>query len=338
MTSTDIATTDHTGSALVLQADQDRWSEQQLAALKQMGLEKAGQGDLAVFLHVSQRTGLDPFGRQIYMIGRNAKENNQWVTKYTIQTGIDGFRLIARRASDRLNESLEYEDTQWCGADGVWTDVWTKATAPAAARVTVLRHGKRFPGIALYREYVQTTRDGNPNSMWSKMPGNQLAKCAEALALRKAFPQDLSGIYTDDEMGPADRPERAEPPSGLAAALRRDTVAGEVVAEPPADPEALNQITSSQLKKMGALMRELGITDRAQALMFVADVIGREIQSRNDLLKGEASKVIDALTSDLEKPFGDTPNPPPDEGGVHEGELVDEPDTELPIDEKGGKA
>lgn len=302
MTGQDVATVDQAGSALVLQSDQDRWNEQQLAALKQMGLEKAGSGDLAVFLHVSQRTGLDPFGRQIYMIGRNAKEGNSWVTKYTIQTGIDGFRLIARRASDRLNETLEYEDTEWCGADGVWTDVWTKATAPSAARVTVLRHGKRFPGIALYREYVQTTRDGNPNSMWSKMPANQLAKCAEALALRKAFPQDLSGIYTDDEMGPADRPERSEPPAGgLGAALGRDTVPGEVVEEPPA-PDAVEPITSTQLKKIGVLMRELGITDRAQALMFVTDVIGRDIQSRNDLTKSEASKVIDALEADASPP------------------------------------
>lgn len=323
MTGNEVATVEHGGSALVLQSDQDAWSDQQLAALKQMGLEKAGSGDLSVFLHVSQRTGLDPFGRQIYMIGRNAKENNQWVTKYTIQTGIDGFRLIARRASDRLNETLEYEDTQWCGADGVWTDVWTKATAPAAARVTVLRHGKRFPGIALYREYLQTTRDGNPNSMWSKMPANQLAKCAEALALRKAFPQDLSGIYADEEMGQADRPERSEPTSGLGAALKHghDVVAGSV--EPDSQPT--EGITASQLRKMGALMKEVGITDRGQALMFVADVIGREVQSRNDLTKGEASDVIDALEKDkppaapppdaddpalVEKAFDDPATPP----------------------------
>jgi phage recombination protein Bet len=158
-------------------------------------------------MHVAQRTGLDPFAKQIYMIGRN-------VVKQTIQTGIDGFRLVARRSADRLGETLEYEDTEWCGNDGVWADVWTHGTAPAAARVVVIRNGRRFPAVALYREYVQTKSNGEPNAMWSKMPANQLAKCAEALALRKAYPQDLSGLYTDDEMGQADRAPRGQQSDG----------------------------------------------------------------------------------------------------------------------------
>jgi phage recombination protein Bet len=288
-----IATTEGHGSSLALANDQDWWNDHQLAALRQMGLDKAGNGDLAVFMHVSQRTGLDPFAKQIYMIGRWSKDG----TKYTIQTGIDGFRLIARRASDRLGETLEYEDTQWCGRDGQWLDVWTNPTTPPmAAKVAVLRHGKRFPAVANYSEYVQTVKGGDPNSMWARMPANQLAKCAEALALRKAFPQDLSGIYADEEMGQADRPAQEERPSGLGAALGATTVVEQIHDDQPAEPEP---ITSGQLKKIGAAMRDLHITERADALLYVNDTIGREVASRNELTKDEAGLVIDSLERDL---------------------------------------
>jgi hypothetical protein len=58
--------------------------------------------------------------------------------------------------------------------------------------------------VALYREYVQTDWNGNPTRMWKNMGANQIAKCAEALALRKAFPHDLAGVYTAEEMAQAD--------------------------------------------------------------------------------------------------------------------------------------
>jgi phage recombination protein Bet len=199
-------------TALTIADGQDGWTPQQLSTLQQLGVDGAGEGDLAVFFHQSVRTGLDPFARQIYMIARNerAQVNGEWtnVVKWTIQTGIDGYRLVARRAADRAGQQLTYEDTLWCGPDGNWRDVWLAQAPPLAAKVVVYRGAERFSAVAHWPEYVQTKRDGEPTAMWAKMGRNQLAKCAEALALRKAFPQDLSGIYTDDEMGQAD--SRAE--------------------------------------------------------------------------------------------------------------------------------
>lgn len=192
------------GSALAVTDTQSEWNSRQAATLQQMGLEKAGPADLAVFLHQCQRTGLDPFSRQIYMIGRGTKNG----MRYTIQTGIDGYRLIADRADARSGGHHGYEDTLWCGEDGVWRDVWIDRRPPTAAKVCVVRDLQRFSAVALMSEYCQTDRQGKPTPMWQKMPATMLAKCAEALALRKAYPQDLSGIYTTEEMAQASNREQ----------------------------------------------------------------------------------------------------------------------------------
>lgn len=188
----------HANSDLAINDGQTTFNDKQLAALRQIGVGGASNADVAIFFHQCVRTGLDPFARQIYMIERQGKQ--------TIQTGIDGFRLIARRATDRADETLGYEDTRWCGPDGEWVDVWLSSEPPQAAKVVVLRDGQRFPSVALLSEYQATKRDGSPTQMWATKPALMLAKCAEALALRKAFPQDLSGIYTSDEMQASGNP------------------------------------------------------------------------------------------------------------------------------------
>lgn len=218
------------GTALTIQEGQTEFSSSQVATLRQLGVENATREDLAVFFHQAVRTGLDPFARQIYMIGRWTKQG----TKQTIQTGIDGYRLIARRAADASREKFGYEDTLWCGEDGAWRDVWLPKTAPAAAKVTVLRNGERFSAVALFSEYAGTTKDGSYTQMWATKGAIMIAKCAEALALRKAFPQDLSGIYTAEEMAQADNetlaspaPQRAQqaprPQSRVAQAMAAET-------------------------------------------------------------------------------------------------------------------
>lgn len=178
---------------LVLKADQDFWSEAQVAALKQIGLSQASQGDLKVFFHQSQRTGLDPFARQIYMINRGGK--------FTIQTSIDGFRIVAQRSGNYGGQT----PAEWCGEDGVWKDVWLDKKPPLAARIGVYYKDTPNPtyAVAKWDSYAQSS------PIWTKMPDLMLAKCAEALALRKAFPNDLSGLYTNDEMSQADEPKSA---------------------------------------------------------------------------------------------------------------------------------
>lgn len=198
-----------TGGALAIRPDQTDWTPQQAAVLQQSGIDnQVTAAELSAFLHLCQRTRLDPFSRQIYLIGR--WDNRQQRKVYTPQTSIDGYRVIAGRVIAEQNDSLGYEDVQWCDKDGRWRDVWLLDTPPAAAKVTVLRNGQRFPAVALFREYVQTGKENKPIGLWGKMPAGQLAKCAEALALRKAFPHDLAGVYTAEEMAQADNPAPEE--------------------------------------------------------------------------------------------------------------------------------
>jgi phage recombination protein Bet len=197
-----------TGGALAIRSDQTEWTQAQVAVLQQSGISNdVTPAELSGFLHLCQRTQLDPFSRQIYLIGRKDKRAGRVV--FTPQTGIDGYRVIAHRVVAESRENFGYEDTQWCDTSGRWRDVWLANEPPAAARVTVIRNGHRFPAIALFREYAQTW-DGKPTGLWGKMPAGQLAKCAEALALRKAFPHDLAGVYTAEEMAQADNPAPAQ--------------------------------------------------------------------------------------------------------------------------------
>jgi phage recombination protein Bet len=212
-------------TALTIADDQHQFTDAQTQALTHIGVENASQGDLAVFFHVVKRTGLDPFARQIYMIGRQSSEkdaNGNWVkvTKQTIQTGIDGYRLIGRRAAARTGETISVEAPEWCRDTGAWVPVWSAAWGlPLAARVTIRRDGQPFTAVANFDEYKQTKRDGSLNAMWTQRPAGQIAKCAEAAAWRMAFPQDLADIYTDDEMGQADNPPPAKPRRETAATL-----------------------------------------------------------------------------------------------------------------------
>ncbi len=164
------------------------WSREQIELLKRTVARGTSDDEFELFVHACKRTGLDPFMKQIYAIKRWSGREKREVL--SIQTGIDGYRLIAERTGRYVGS----DDPVYEELDG----------QPVKATVVVwkLIETRRIPftASARFSEYCQRSHDGKVFEMWQKMPYLMLGKCAEALALRKAFPAELGGVHTHEEM------------------------------------------------------------------------------------------------------------------------------------------
>jgi phage recombination protein Bet len=250
-------------------ADPSRWSDDEKALLDAAGLvkrprsgppEPAPRSTVVAFLAHCHRTGLDPIARQIYAIERGGK--------WTITVSIDGFRLVAQRSGQYAGQT----PMEWTADGKTWVDVWLADQPPAAARVGVRRHGFDEPlyAVARWKSYAvmvpkweNRQKVGEELSpMWERMPDLMLGKVAEALALRRAFPMELSGLYTEEEIDfeisgdPAPRAPRETPTlqPGTRSAQREplaadDTLGGGEPSEvgPPASEQESHGGTASEL-------------------------------------------------------------------------------------------
>lgn len=143
------------------------------------------------FLMFCLAANLNPFKNQAYLVGYDSKNGPSFSTI----VAVDGYRAIAHRTG------------LYCGGESniEVDDKGFPISATYVARKLIQSHICSFQAVVYYDESVQTTKDFStgeqvPNSMWSKRPKGQLIKCAEAAALRMAFPEDLSGTYVEDEL------------------------------------------------------------------------------------------------------------------------------------------
>lgn len=214
--------------------------------------------EFELFVEVCRMTGLNPFAKQIYAIMRNAgkDEHGHWVKRMTIQTGIDGYRLLAARTGALAG----IDDAEYDSEDD---------KHPAWARVTVWRlvQGQRMPFTAKARwsEYAATDKDEKLTGQWGKMPYLMLGKCAEALALRKAFPAELSGVYTAEEMEQADNPPTpyVEPAPSTAVA-------------PSTEDRAARAMRDKQVMDLLIARQRFNDADRRAELAGVFDAIEQD--------------------------------------------------------------
>jgi len=191
--------------------------------------------ELQMFIQFCQSTGLNPLKKEVWFIktkGYTRKDGSKVDGKVQIMTGINGFYSIA-------NNHPQYDGMEEVefGENEKGEIIWAKAK--------VWRKDRRFPsvGVADWAEFFPgTTEKGN--SLWETKPRVMLAKVAESIALRKAFPQELNGMYTAEEM-PAEYARRepvnvvqVEPPKLPPLVRTVDADTGEVTEKRLPDPFA----------------------------------------------------------------------------------------------------
>lgn len=290
-------------TAIEAEASTFRMTGEKIQLLKDTFCKGATDAELELALALIQRTQLDPFARQIAFIKRwDGKLQREVMTP---QVTIDGARLLAQRTG-RYGGQL---GPWWCGPDGEWRDVWLKSDAPAAAKVGVIRVGWAEPlyAVARFDAYAARNKDGRPVALWGSMPDVMIAKVAESLALRRAFPAELSGVYSDDEMAQASNAASHE----AAAPTRR--------ADPPRPPR--QRAANDSEPERGAAMvgwSEFWPWAKSKGIQNEDDVIALTGSGTKNNTPQEVRERVEAAMEEMSRAVAAREN-----GEIEDGEFVD---------------
>lgn len=225
------------------------YSEEQRRLITDVLCKGASETEVEFFMEVSKRCRLDPFRKQIHAVKRWDATLQREALSF--QVGIDGLRAIASRTGE------------YVGNDEPAFELDAKGN-PIKASCTVYRliHGQRyaFTASVFWAEYAQKKKDGSLTKMWYDRPFGQLGKCAEAAALRKAFPEESGGLYTEEELGGDDA-------ASIAPTAR-------AVVMPTVDEVKASRAPTTQPKAIEAETLEVVQPELTQEEMDVLDFIG----------------------------------------------------------------
>jgi len=185
---------------------------------------------------------LDPMKKPVHVVPIWDRERKRYVD--TVWPGIGELRTTAMRTglyagcdAAQFGPDVTQTFRGKAGEDG--RDVTVTVTFPEWAQVTVYRmvNGQRVPvpGPRVYwlETYATQGRDGLPNDMWRRRPRGQLEKCAEAAALRRAFPEEIGNELAADEIGAASPNE-----AGIVTTTATEEPADEPKAQQRVNPSA----------------------------------------------------------------------------------------------------
>jgi len=194
------------------------YTASQMSLIRKTVAADTNATEFDLFFEMCRRYGLDPFKKQIYAIVTNKHKQDK--RKLVVVTAIDGYRSIAARAGNyrpdenepeyHYRQELKDPASNPLGLEkavvtvyqqdsrGEWHPI--KASAYWDEFAPVIENGRwvdnRFEGDGTFK--LDPKKDN-----WRKMARVMLAKCAEAQALRKGWPEDLGGLYVAEEMDQA---------------------------------------------------------------------------------------------------------------------------------------
>jgi phage recombination protein Bet len=262
---------------------------------------------IELVLSYCRANGLDPMLKPVHIVPQSLKINGQWVTKDTLMPGIADYRIKASRTGEYVGKSepeFGQDVTEELGGVTVTYPKWCKIVVRRWVKDAV----RDFPATEMWLEnYAVAGRDSEaPNKMWKKRAYGQLAKCAEAQALRMAFPEFSGGSYTAEEMegkaGYGFAGETIEAAAEPAPAMQHPSVAA------AAPRRSVSELLAEIEPLLAAAQRVVGI-EAIEARDDVAAVMSKgsdkQRKAVHDLIAGARLRIAESSTGVLARAADD---------------------------------
>lgn len=256
-------------------ADRMGLSQEHLDLVRRTVAAECTDDELELFLHTASKYKLDPLLGEVHAIKRKQwnAEKKQYVERLTIQIGIDGYRARAEGTG------------RYCPGSSRFDVVDSGKDRDMCCTVTVYKlvddgkgggEWRPVEGTAWFSEYAVRIKGGDNAgklvSMWQSRPKGMLEKCAETLAIRRAFPREVGGLRTDEEMGNAhhEEPETVETEAPGASLPPPPTSRPP---EPEAEERSIYQPSKEQSARLTAILKKgkLGPSERALLVTALGD-------------------------------------------------------------------